>query len=146
MGKAAVKRPAGKVLGTGQTTGFQGEGAAFGRTQVPEVQESLPHSAACGKAGGTLGGGRGGLVEEANWLVGPCAWSATRRSGRRMGGRGTGGASQSSSRPAGCTGSTWPSRRRRLVLCLLSRPGQVAHDTRGKGFNQKTREKSAEGP
>ena len=48
-----------KGAGTGQTTGCQGEGAAFGRTQVPEVPESLPHSAACGMAGGTLGGGRG---------------------------------------------------------------------------------------
>ena len=59
-GKSCGETAGSKGAGTGQTTGCQGEGAAFGRTQVPEVPESLPHSAACGMAGGTLGGGTGG--------------------------------------------------------------------------------------
>ena len=125
MGKTAVKRP-----------GAKGRARPSGEPKCPKYRKAYLAQ---------LCADRLVALWVANWLVGPCAWSATRRSGRRMGGRGTGGASQSSSRPAGCTGSTWPSRRRRLVLCLLSRPGQVAHDARGKGFNQKTREKSAEG-
>jgi len=47
-------------MGKAETAGSKGAGAAFGRTQVPEVQESLPRSVACGKAGGALGGGGGG--------------------------------------------------------------------------------------
>ena len=63
-----------------------------------------------------------------------------------MGGTGTGGASQRSSRPAGRTGSTWPSRRRRFVLCLLP-PSRLRGPRRPRQRPQpkKIREKSAEG-
>jgi hypothetical protein len=64
--KAAVKRPAAKGRAPVKRPAWQGEGAAFGRTQAaPSGKPTPPLRSLSLQAGGALGGGRGGQVEQA---------------------------------------------------------------------------------